>query len=105
MKIASVIFWLLHTAFVNHWRDIFMSRNILREYEGKLPTFIYARDKKPNVKNAKRHTTFSAHPTLCKYKLRKRPNIICHRKVNKQAHSLHIFCGSVIQVFLFTKEF
>lgn len=59
----------------------------------------------PNVKNANRHTSFSAYLTLYKYKLRKRSTITCNRKVNKQAHPLDIFPGLVIQVFLFTKEF
>ena len=59
----------------------------------------------PNVKNANRHAPFSACLTLCKYKLRKRPNIICNIKVNKQAHSLDIFYDSIIQDFLFTMEF
>ena len=67
-----------------------------------LPSFM---PKIPNVQNANRHGPFSACLTLCKYKLRKRPNVICSRKVNKQAQSLDIFCGSVIQVFLFTRNF
>lgn len=87
------------TILVNHWEDIFMTRNVLREYEG-LPSFM---PEIPNVKNANRHIPFSACLTLCKYKLRERPNIICNRKVSK--HSLDMFCGSIIQVFLFTKEF
>lgn len=65
-----------------------------------LPPFM---PKIPNVKNANRYTPFSACLTLCKYKLR--PNIICNVKVNKQVHSLDIFCDSVVQDFLFTKEF
>lgn len=55
-----------------------------------LPPFM---PKIPNVKNANRHTPFSACLTLCKYKLREKPNITCNRKVNKQAHSLDKFCG------------
>lgn len=102
MKIVSLIFWLpLHTTLVIHWGDIFMTRNVLREYEG-LPSFM---PEIPNAKNANRYIPFSVCLTICKYKLRGRPNIIHNREVNKQSHSLDIFCGSVMQVFLFTKEF
>lgn len=66
-----------------------------------LPPFML---KIPKVKNANRHTPFSTCLQLYKYKLRERPNVICNGKVNKQAHSPDI-CGSVLQVFLFTKDF
>lgn len=90
------------TILVNHWGDIFMTRNVLREYEG-LPSFM---PEIPNVKNANRHIPFSACLTLntCLIQTQGKAQYNMQQK-SKQALSLDMFCGSIIQVFLFTKEF